>query len=126
MDTRRQVESYVCAGTGRDVLGGLCQRDVQRVVDVAAERGDCGPRFVERALRGRGDAGERTMLAGALDERAHLADDERELLRQSVVQVARNAPPLAGRGSLGQLLLPRSDLARGAERQHQVEAEPEQ
>jgi hypothetical protein len=125
VDPGRQVEAYVRARSGRDVLGRVRQRDVERVVDVAAERGDRGPRFVQRALGRRGDVRERTLFAGLRDERACLADDEGELLRQPVVEIACDATPLAGGRRRDQLLLPRRDLACGSDGDHQIEAEPE-
>ena len=44
-------------------------------------------------------------------ERSRLADDERELLGQTVVQVAGDPPPLAERRRLRELLLPRCNLS---------------
>src|SRR4051812_46437147 len=65
------------------------------------------------------------MLTPALDKRTRLPDDEGQFLGEAVVQVARDPPSLAGGRCLRQLLLPGGDLARSSDRQHQIEAEPE-
>src|SRR4051794_28904681 len=100
MDARREIETDVCPGTRSDVLRCLSKRHVERLVDVAAERRDRGARLVEGALGRCRDFRERTRLAALLDQRSRLTDDECELLRQPVVQVARDPAALAGRRRL--------------------------
>jgi hypothetical protein len=76
------VDLEVDAHPARDLLRGLDEGNVERLVHGSSERGDRTTRLVQRPLGGRGQVPVR------------LCHDVGELLGHAVVQLARDTPPL--------------------------------
>src|SRR5262249_20660450 len=110
-----------------DLFDGLDKGSFEGFVDRRVQRGDRTTRLVERALRRRGEPSELALLGleESLGKRAGLRDDERQLLRQAVVQVAGNATALVQDCRSREPALIPTDLADGADEDQEIRAEPE-
>ena len=106
-------------------LGRLGEHALETSVERTGQHRDRAPRLVESPLRGGRDLPRRQRRL-ACRELARMAGDVRQLLREPVVQVARQAPPLLERGRRRAAAPVGVDLARRPDEQEPVEPEPEQ
>jgi hypothetical protein len=107
------------------LAGHARERLLERLVGRADERRDHGARLVERAAGRRRDVGGRLRRAVARAQRVGLLGDEREVLCQPVVDLARQpAAFVQRRGSL-ELALGAADLVRAAGQQGDEEPQPQ-
>lgn len=126
VDALIEIELQRQAASLGDLARDLREDGCQRLVQLPRERRDRPPRLAESPLgRGRdlGSLPERCGLA--LAEPAALGHDERKLLRKSVVQLARDPPPLlrhSGRGHAAPVV---PDFSRRADEDREVERQTE-
>ena len=97
LETGPDRDGDVDAGARADALRCVRDRPLERLVGRARQRQDRGAGLLERAL---GRLGE-VLGAGMAGEPAALRRDVGELLREPVVELARQAPALVEHGVLG-------------------------
>ena len=101
----------------------LRERDLERLADRRRQRRDRHARLAERALRG-GRHPHDFAVRRAAQPRS-LAADERQLLREPVVQLARESSALLEHGGVSRSALVGEHLAADSDQQREVCGEPE-